>query len=81
LITCQQLRRGPGAYLTYQETRCIRELLSGKTVKQAAKAMQLSHRSVEFYLCNIKKKFGINKKKDLLDFIAASNTMTIDPAI
>ena len=65
----------PGAYLTHQETRCIRELLAGKTIKQAAVAMQLSHRSVEFYFNNIKKKFGVKKKKLLLALIKDSGVL------
>jgi len=59
----------PGAYLTHQESRCVRELLAGKTIKQAAVAMNLSYRSVEFYFNNIKKKFGVKKKKLLLELI------------
>ena len=65
----------PGAYLTGQEARCIRELLLGKTIKQAAESMELSHRSVEFYFNNIKQKFKVKKKKILLAMIKDSGLM------
>ena len=45
------------AYLTQREFDCMRELLMGQTVRQAAGVLILSPRTVEFYLKNLKVKF------------------------
>ena len=59
----------PGAYLTPQETRCVKGLLAGGTIKEVAMDLGLSYRTVEFYVNNIKKKFGVKKKKLLLSLL------------
>ena len=66
-IDCQHIV--PGAYLTSQEASCLRILLMDRTVKQAAQSLKLSHRTVEFYVNNIKKKFKVKDKNALLDLI------------
>jgi DNA-binding CsgD family transcriptional regulator len=55
----------PGAYLTYQEERCIIELVKGKKYREIGLALQLSTRTVEFYMKNIQKKFNCANKKAL----------------
>jgi DNA-binding CsgD family transcriptional regulator len=68
----------PGAYLTLQENRCVCHLLRGKTAAQTAEDMGLSKRSVEFYLLNVKKKFGCKKKRALLDLMNSIDYFAVD---
>ncbi len=51
--------------LSLQEKRCIQFLLLGKTSKETASAMNLSHRTVEFYFENIKNKLQCHTKKEI----------------
>ena len=53
-------------YLTQREADCIYFLVQGMTIKEAAEALLLSPRTVEFYLKRIKDKFGEPSKKKLL---------------
>lgn len=64
-------------YLTYQESHCIYYLLQGKTMKQTALALGLSHRTVEFYFNNVKDKIGCRKKQILLSLIRRTNFLDI----
>ena len=66
-IDCSRLM--PGGYLTVQEARCIKHLLDGCTYRKMAVLMGLSVRTVEFYMNNIKKKFNIKKKSEVINFI------------
>ena len=68
----------PGAYLTLQENRCVSYLLRGKTAAQTAEAMGLSKRSVEFYLLNVKKKFGCKKKRALVELMNSIDYFGVD---
>lgn len=52
--------------LSNRELECLFLILRGKTAKQIAEIMDLSKRTVEFYIENIKNKFGCNTKSDLL---------------
>jgi DNA-binding CsgD family transcriptional regulator len=51
--------------LSEQEIRCVRYYLIGKTAEETAKDLQLSRRTVEGYMENIKNKLGCKFKKDL----------------
>ena len=57
-------------YLTPRELETVKALLKHNTMKSAALALGLSHRTVEFYLKNIKKKVGCYKKNILLQLLA-----------
>lgn len=59
------------SYLTQREADCIYHLCLGFTIRDTAKELLLSPRSVEFYLKRIKEKFNIRYKKDLLVFFQA----------
>jgi DNA-binding CsgD family transcriptional regulator len=52
--------------LSSRELECLFYTLRGKTAKQAAEILNLSKRTVESYIENIKNKFGCNTKSDLL---------------
>jgi DNA-binding CsgD family transcriptional regulator len=55
-----------GAYLTQQETRCLHFLLRGYTIKMIAKNMELSPRTIETHCENIKSKYNIATKSELI---------------
>tara|TARA_A100001015_G_C15033344_1_gene734544 strand:- start:2500 stop:2907 length:408 start_codon:yes stop_codon:yes gene_type:complete len=71
--TLQYFLRGDFAhiYLTHREAQCSYYLLQGHTIKQAGKALDLSPRTVEFYLKNIKKKLSLRKKTEVLSLLAS----------
>ena len=64
-----------GIYLTPREVDCLNALASGRTVKIVARELELSHRTVEFYLKNLKIKFGCATKGELLALVAATDLL------
>ena len=56
-------------YLTPREMQTALQLLQCKTMRQAAVSLNLSHRTIEFYLKSIKKKLCCFKKKLLLQIL------------
>lgn len=53
--------------LTQREEECIFYLLQGKTAKSIGEILSLSRRTVEYYIENIKSKFGCSTKMELID--------------
>lgn len=53
-------------YLTKNESLCLYYLVSGKTAKETAALLNLSPRTIEFYLNNIKTKTGYRTRADLI---------------
>lgn len=51
--------------LTPREKECIMHILKGKSAKESAQVLDLSHRTVEHYLENVKNKFGCQFKNEL----------------
>ncbi len=64
-ICCHKIM--PNTYLTQQEYRCLAHLIHGTTVKETAANLNLSPRTVEFYLNNIKQRFKLKKKRLLIE--------------
>ena len=58
-----------GIYFTQREAECIQGLLQFKTLKIIAEKLNISHRTVESYIKNIKIKLGCKKKFELLQII------------
>lgn len=52
--------------LSNRERQCLKHLIDGKTAKETASALKLSHRTVEYYFENIKGKLVCWNKRDLL---------------
>lgn len=52
--------------LTNRERDCLKKLLSGKTAKMAAKELNISSRTVESHLGNLKKKLHVRTKYELI---------------
>jgi DNA-binding CsgD family transcriptional regulator len=51
--------------LTQRERQCLQHLLNGKNAKETAALLNLSPRTVEFYLENIKVKFNCSNKGEI----------------
>jgi|GEM_PF-1117427 len=60
---------------TIRELECINYMLKGYSMKQVANILDLSPRTVEAYIQNIKQKTGCTSKSDLLSAFANSNFM------
>lgn len=56
----------PGVYLTTREAEVSWHIARGCTIREAAERMSLSHRTIEFYLRNIRRKVGARNKNELL---------------
>lgn len=62
-----------GVYLTQREAECVVQLMRGVTIAEAARVLNLSPRTVEFYLKNIKVKLKCRKKSELIECIRSSD--------
>ena len=60
-------------YFSKREAECMMYLLRGKSIRNIAGILQLSPRSVEFYIRNMKKKLGCGTKFELIDLVAESD--------
>jgi DNA-binding CsgD family transcriptional regulator len=56
-------------YFSKQEIKCLRLLISGKTIRLISEHMSLSPRTVEYYLENIKRKLQIKTKSELIEIV------------
>lgn len=54
-------------YLSKQEVKCLRLLVAGKTIKLIGQHLELSPRTIEFYLENIKRKLNVKTKSELIE--------------
>ena len=59
-------------FISKREAECVRHLSSSKTVKEIAKAMDLSPRTVESYLNNIKNKLNCSSKLEIINLFEKS---------
>ncbi|OGT27053.1 MAG: hypothetical protein A3E54_02250 [Gammaproteobacteria bacterium RIFCSPHIGHO2_12_FULL_41_25] len=59
----------PGIYLTKREAQCIFWLAQGLTIPEVGVKMDLSARTVEFYVKNMKLKLNCISKKELVDTV------------
>jgi DNA-binding CsgD family transcriptional regulator len=55
--------------LSPREVECIVHILRGKTSKQIARMLKLSHRTVEFYVGRLKQKLYCHTKSELIEKI------------
>ncbi|MDF1685072.1 MAG: helix-turn-helix transcriptional regulator [Legionellaceae bacterium] len=53
-------------YLSKQQGRCLSYLVQGKSSKEIAKIMDLSPRTVEYYLTLVRQQLGCRSSKDLI---------------
>jgi DNA-binding CsgD family transcriptional regulator len=69
----------PDASLSSRLAECIFFLLRGKTVKEIAEILNLSKRTAEGYIDDIKDKMGCNSKSELIEKCLAKGYMNIIP--
>ena len=55
-----------GSYLTKREKQVAEYLIEGQTAKQIAKILELSPRTIESYIVNLKNKLACNRQTDLV---------------
>jgi DNA-binding CsgD family transcriptional regulator len=55
-----------GVYFTQQEARCLLHCKENSRYKSISQALNISERTVEFYLKNMRHKLSCKTKKDLL---------------
>jgi len=63
----------PDISLPKQEARCMAHLLRGKSAKGIARELDLSPRTVEYYINRIKKKLKCRTKFELVDTVLESD--------
>lgn len=57
-------------YLSSREYQCVQLLKQGYTAKKIGKLLNLSHRTVEHYLENVKNKIGVSSKNELIQMLS-----------
>jgi len=58
---------GDQLFVTRRELECLFYLVQGKTMKEIARLMNISHRTIEFHLNNIKRKTNSYKKSQIIN--------------
>ena len=57
----------PGVHFTRREGHCFFLLTRVTTVKKIAQILELSPRTVEMYICQLKSKLGLSYKSELIE--------------
>jgi DNA-binding CsgD family transcriptional regulator len=65
------------SYFTFREAQCMAQLMRGKTIKATALYLDLSPRTVEYYLKNMKSKLKCRTKSELMQLISGSDFMRL----
>jgi len=60
-------------YLSQREAECMRYIIQGKTARETADLLMLSHRTVESHIARVKEKFDCNRKSELIEMLLNSN--------
>jgi DNA-binding CsgD family transcriptional regulator len=67
-LKTQQTQRFKDLNISPRELQCLELLSHGKTAKEIAQNIQISHRTVESYLANLKTRINCNYKSELIEF-------------
>jgi DNA-binding CsgD family transcriptional regulator len=62
-----------GIHFSQREADCVLQMLRGKSVKGIAKHTNLSPRTVEYYMKNVKRKVGCRTKFELIELVIDSD--------
>ena len=65
----------PKLYFTQREAECMLNLIKGRTISTTATALELSARTVEFYVNNMKRKLDCRTKSDLIQKVLETDFM------
>ncbi len=71
-----------GVYFTQREADCMMQMLNGKTMSEAGETLQLSPRTVEYYLSKVKQKLKCRKKREMINLVSKTefaNNFRRDP--
>ena len=63
----------PNIHFTPREAQCMVLLIRGQTMKTAARCLQLSPRTVEYYVRNMRIKLQCSSKAELIDRVMMSD--------
>ncbi len=66
----------PGVYFTLRESQTIYFLLRGNTIAEVAEVLDLSRRTIEFYLKNMKSKLNCHSKSELISRVLKTNLLS-----
>lgn len=64
---CQVIFNNINSFISKRELECLYNLLQGKSAKESARILNLSHRTVETHLENIKARFGILNRSQIIE--------------
>lgn len=64
---------GKNISITKREIETIKNIISGRTIKEVAKQMMISPRTVEDYLNSLRTKLRLQKKSDIIQYISRCN--------
>ena len=65
-----------GLYLTHREAECMHWIITGLTMKAVAIKLNLSPRTIEYYLKRLKARWGCKNKKALIVYAQQSGFNT-----
>ena len=69
-------KNGEVVNLTSRESDCISIIIQGRTMKEIGRMLNLSPRTVERHIDNIKQKFEVHSKGQLIDIFQRSREKT-----
>ena len=69
------------ALLTRRELECFFHVIQAKTIKQIAQELNLSPRTVESYLENVKCKLTLNSIPQVVEYAVANGLLSISPVL
>mgnify|MGYP000557234572 CR=1 FL=1 len=64
---------GESYYLTLREAQCVYLIIKEQTYVEVGKLLNISHRSVEYYMANARSRIGCATRSDLLQIIEHSD--------
>ena len=66
----QRINLTNGQYLTQREAECVTLLLQGFTMKKIGELLELSPRTIEYYLKRVKERLDCRNKKELIRYVS-----------
>ena len=59
-------------YFTVREAECVHYYMLGYTLTDIALKLEISHRTIEYYIVNVKKKLRVHSKQELFRVLKQS---------
>jgi DNA-binding CsgD family transcriptional regulator len=66
MVLTEKVPKKSKLHLSKRESECLHYLVQGKTAKQTAQILSISHRTVETYIENLKLKLKCKNKAELM---------------